>query len=358
MRGRWVGGLALVLGLVASLGPVAPPPLAAAPAPAAPPLQPAVVQMATVESGGNAGFYIAMERGYFQEQGIQLDLTKFATGIDYVPALARGQVDVATTDLSAGILNVFTRDIPIKMVADRGSLPPGGGWQAILLRPDLVDRVRDYRDLRGLRFGISFEGAFSQRVIGQALELGGLTLADAEFVILPSGDVPAALANRALDATEIFEPQVTIATENGFAVRWRGADEILPDAEAVVISYGPQFASRTDLARRWMVAYLKGVRDYNDACRGGPNRAEIVGILTRTTPIRDPALWDRLVWTAIDPNGRVNTASILETQAWYRRNNMLQGDFDLRPFVDSSFAEWAVQQLGPYQGGRACPSTS
>jgi hypothetical protein len=52
----------------------------------------------------------------------------------------------------------------------------------------------------------------------------------------------------------------------------------------------------------------------------------------------------------------VNTASIIETQAWYRRNNMLQGDVDLRPFVDSSFAEWAVQQLGPYPGGRACPS--
>src|SRR5437763_2320768 len=99
MRGRWVGGLAVVLGLVASLGSVAPPPLAAAPAPAAPSLQSAVVQMATVESGGNAGFYIAMERGYFQEQGIQLDLTKFATGIDYVPALASCLVVVAYTDL-------------------------------------------------------------------------------------------------------------------------------------------------------------------------------------------------------------------------------------------------------------------
>jgi NitT/TauT family transport system substrate-binding protein len=315
--------------------------------------------MASVESIGKAGFYNAMENGYFLEQGHQLDLTKFATGIDYVPALARGQVDVAPTDLSAGILNVLSRDIQIRMVADRGSLPLGGGWQAIIVRPDLAPQLRDYHDLRGLRFGISFEGAFSQRVIGQALELGGLNLADAQFVILPSGDVPAALANGALDASEVFEPQITIATSNGFAERWRGADEILPDAEAVVISYGPQFAGRTDLARRWMVAYLKGVRDYNDACRGGPNRAEIVDILTRTTPIRDAALWERLVWVAIDPNGRMNTPSILETQAWFRRNNLLQADTDLRPFIDGSFAEWAVEQLGPYAGGRvACPGRS
>jgi NitT/TauT family transport system substrate-binding protein len=132
-------------------------------------------------------------------------------------------------------------------------------------------------------------------------------------------------------------------------MRWRGADEIVPGGQSVVISYAPQFAVRTELARRWMLAYLRGVREYNDAYRRGPNRADVIRLLTQATPIRDAALWERMVWTAIDPNGRVNTASVLETQGWYRRNNMLQSDIDLRPFIDSSFAEWAVEQLGPYQ---------
>ena len=350
MRWRGFWRLGLVLGIVGGVvGPAAPPPLAAAPAPAGPPVQPTIVQMATVESSGNAGFYIAMERGYFLEQGIQLELGKYRTGIDYVPGLARGQVDVATTDLSAGFLNVLGRDIQVKMVADRGSLPPGASYIAFVIRPDLADQVRDYRDLRGRRFATSFEGAFTHMVIGRALELGGLTLADADVTFLPSGDVPAALANGAIDATVVFEPQVTIAGEQGFAVRWRGADEVLPGAQSVVISYGPQFATRTELARRWMLAYLKGVREYNDAYRRGPGRADIIRLLTQVTPIRDAALWERMVWTAIDPNGRINTASILETQAWYRRNNMLHADVDLRPFVHPSFAEWAVEQLGPYQ---------
>jgi NitT/TauT family transport system substrate-binding protein len=324
-------------------------PLAAAPTLAAASPQPAVVQLATVESSGNAGFYIAMERGYFLEQGLQVEMNKYATGIDYVPSLARGQVDVATTDLSAGFLNVFSRDIPIRMVADRGSLPPGAGYIALVLRPGVADQVHDYRDLRGLRFGVSFQGAFTERLIGRAMELGGLTLADADVTYLPSGDVPAALANSALDASMVFEPQVTIAREQGFAVRWRGADEILPNGQTVVMSYGPQFAAQTDLARRWMVGYLKGLRDYTEAYRGGPNRAEIVRILTQVTPLRDPALWERMVWTAIDPNGRVNADSIVDTQAWYRRHGMLQSDADLRPFIDASFVDWAVERLGPTQ---------
>jgi ABC-type nitrate/sulfonate/bicarbonate transport system substrate-binding protein len=343
--GAWLG----VLMAVALMGGAAPRPIVAAPVQPVPAAQLTVVQMATVESAGNAGFYVAQERGYFAEQGIQLELTKYSSGIDYVPALARGQVDVATTDLSAGFLNVLGRDIPIKMVADRGSLPPGAGYLALVVRPDLAPQIRDYADLRGRRFGISFEGAFTQRLIGRAMELGGLTLADADITFLPSGDVPPALANGAIDASIVFEPQVTIAVERGFAVRWRGADELLPGAQTVTISYGPQFAARMDVARRWMVAYLKGVREYTDAYRGGPNRAAIVQLLTQTTPIRDPALWERSVWTAMDPNGRVDAASILDTQAWFRRHNLLQADVDLRPFIDASFADYAVGQLGVYQ---------
>jgi ABC-type nitrate/sulfonate/bicarbonate transport system substrate-binding protein len=350
MRSGRVWGVAVVLvALVVAAWGGASPPLAAAPSLAAAPPQPAVVQLATVESSGNAGFYIAIEKGYFLEQGLQIEMTKHRTGIDYVPALARGQVDVGTTDLSAGFLNVFSRDIPIKMVADRGSLPPGAGYIALVIRPGLVDQVRDWRDLRGLRFGVSFEGAFTQQLIGRAMERGGLTLADADVTFLPSGDVPAALANAALDASVVFEPQVTIAREQGFAARWRGADEIYPNGQSVVMSYGPQFAANTDQARRWMLAYLKGVRDYTDAYRGGPNRPEIIRLLTQITPIRDPALWERMTWTAIDPNGRMNANSILDVQAWYRNHGLLQSNTDLRPFIDQSFVEWAIERLGPYQ---------
>ncbi len=342
---RHGGVLGVVVGAVLATAPL--PRAAATAAPVA--QQPTVVQMAAVESSGNAGFYIAMERGYFTEEGIQLELTKYATGIDYVPALARGQVDVASTDLSAGFLNALGRDTGIKMVADRGSLPPGAGYIAFIMRPELAAQIRDYPDLRGRRFGISFEGAFTQRLIGRALELGGLTFADIDLTFLPSGDVPAALANGALDLSMVFEPQVTIAVEQGFAVRWRGADEILPGAQTVTISYGPQFAQRTDLGRRWMLAYLKGVREYNDAYRGGPNRADVIRLLTQASAIRDPALWERMVWTAIDPNGYVNTASIVDTVAWYRRHNLLHTDLDVRPFIDQSFVEWALERLGRYQ---------
>ena len=58
--------------------------------------------------------------------------------------------------------------------------------------------------------------------------------------------------------------------------------------------FSPGFA-KTDAAKRFMVAYLKGVRDYNDALKeghlAGPNADEVVAVLTEYTPIKDAAIY-------------------------------------------------------------------
>jgi hypothetical protein len=50
--------------------PATAPPPAAAASPAAKPAAPTTVQMATLRAASDAGLFIALERGYFTEQGI------------------------------------------------------------------------------------------------------------------------------------------------------------------------------------------------------------------------------------------------------------------------------------------------
>ena len=53
-----------------------------------------------------------------------------------------------------------------------------------------------------------------------------------------------------------------------------------PNNQAGVIIYAPQFMrEQSDAARRWMVAYTKGIRDYNDAFLQGKNRQAVVDVL-------------------------------------------------------------------------------
>ena len=61
-----------------------------------------------------------------------------------------------------------------------------------------------------------------------------------------------------------------------------------------VILYGPQFVrDNPDAARRWMVAYLRGVRDYDNAIFKGLDKDEVVRLIMKQVTIRDASLFDR-----------------------------------------------------------------
>src|SRR5215211_3879347 len=137
MRSRAAWGVAIGLALVlvaATSGPVGPSArpgvaeaLAAAPA-SDPAAQGVKVRGAAVESIGNAGMYIALDKGYFAEQGLDVDLGRYSSTDAYMAALATGELDFGTTDINAGLFNIMARGIDIRFVADRGSTPPGQGW--------------------------------------------------------------------------------------------------------------------------------------------------------------------------------------------------------------------------------------
>ena len=62
-----------------------------------------------------------------------------------------------------------------------------------------------------------------------------------------------------------------------------------------------------------MVALLRGVRDYEDAYAKQQGRAEVVDVLTRYTPIKDPALYDKIVWIKLPTSGETNVEAFART---------------------------------------------
>jgi hypothetical protein len=65
-----------------------------------------------------------------------------------------------------------------------------------------------------------------------------------------------------------------------------------------------------------MKAYIRGVRDYNDALKGGKlagqNAAEIIDILTKATNIKDPKVYAAITPNGVNPDGKLGEASLLE----------------------------------------------
>ena len=221
----------------------------------------------------------------------------------------------------------------------------------MMVRQDLYDsgQIRTFADLRGRQVGKLSRCDSGDPQLERALERGGLTHDDVELRYMSFPDMNAALANRGLDVTWQVEPLATLAEDLGIARRLFGGDEIYPNQQLATLYYSPDFVARPDAAQRFMIAYIRSLRDYNDAFVRNVGRAEVAQILAQNTTVKDLALYDRIVPAGLDPDGRLNVQGIREDLALFVRLGCISGDPpDVSRLVDESYANYAVSVLGPY----------
>ena len=75
----------------------------------------------------------------------------------------------------------------------------------------------------------------------------------------------------------------------------------------------------------------------------------MVDLLIKTGTETRPDVLNKYPWPARDPNGRINTDSMLDMQAWYAKNKMSNCEFAADRLVHTSYVEEAVKKLGPFE---------
>ena len=176
-----------------------------------------------------------------------------------VAPLGAGQLDAGGGSTSAGLFNAINRDLPLKIVADKGSFT-GRRLAGFLVRSDLSDQIRDYSDMRGRKIALNQLGTTNDIAAETALKRGGLTLQDAELIQLPFTDMTAALSNRNVDMALHNEPFMANALEQGIATRFHSVDEFYPYMQFSVILYGPHFVRDNPRCREALDGRLRARR--------------------------------------------------------------------------------------------------
>jgi len=314
------------------------------------------VQIGVVNASSDAGFFIADKRGYFREEGLSVVFTPFNSAAKMVAPLGAGQLDVGGGSPSAGLYNAVARGINIKIVADKASTPPGYGFQPLLVRKDLIDsgRFKSLKDLKGMKIAGSAPGSASTSTLNEILKKAGLKTADVERIFMGFPQHVMALQNKAVDAALTTEPSATKAVQSGAAVKVIGDDEAYPNHQLAVVLYAGSFIrDKPEVARRFMRAYLRGVRDYNDALKDGrligPGSDAIIDILIANTSTKDALTYRTIRASACNPNGNVNEASLNKDLQFFKDEGLIQGQVNMSQVVDHSFIAAALKDLGPYQ---------
>lgn len=315
-----------------------------------------VVKVGLTNVATDIGLFVAHKRGYFKDEGLDVQFTTFDSAARMMAPFASGELDVSAGAPSAGFFNAVGRGIDMRIVADKVSTPPGRPSQTLVVRKALVEsgRFKTLADLKGLKFANTAPGTAAWGTMYRILEKAGLKPSDVDLVSLGFPQQVIALANGAIDVALPAEPMTTEAVAKGYGVKVVTDDEIFPYHQIAVIFYSGKFSKeRPDAARRFMKAFIRGVRDHNDGLddKGmfvGEKGEGIIAILNEYTSIKDPAFYRAFPLAFCNPDGTLNVDSIKVDYAAFKTAGFITNDIDPEKAIDLSFLQAALKELGPY----------
>ncbi|HTP81967.1 MAG TPA: ABC transporter substrate-binding protein [Alphaproteobacteria bacterium] len=292
--------------------------------------------------------YIALDKGYFREAGLDVDVQIIESTSTSMALLATNRVQVIEGGIAAGYWNALAQRLPVVLAFERGSTPL---YHELMLSPARKDTIKTPADLKGRTIGLSGPGSVSYYEVAKVLQSAGLTFKDVEIKNIPYPQTGAALGSNAVDAALEIPPFGDDAVAHGLAVRWIDTDDYIKPQPVDVLAHFANtdwIAQNRKVADAFFAALLRGVRDYCQAYHRGPNRAEVEAIFLKHKLARDHQMLDSMAWSSRDPNGRFNLASLLDIQDWLAKEGTITATFPAERLVDASFAQSASARLPPF----------
>jgi len=312
------------------------------------------VTIAIIGGASDVGFYVADAKGWFKDEGIEVEMTPFDSGARMVAPLSTGELDVGSGALAAGLYNAFERNITMHVVADKGRNAGALSFQGLVVRKALLDSgaIKSVGDFKGHKFAFTGPGANDSAVMDEALRKVGLSYNDVDPVFLGLPPQVTAFANGAIDGSIMPEPFLSAVIKAGTAAQLAPVSSLRDNDQVGVVIYSDAFMTkRPEVAKKLMRAYLRGVRYYDAALKdgklAGPNAQEVIADIAKYSTLHDQVLIASIIPSAIDPDGKVNADSLGKDLAFYKAQGMVKGDITVDRVLDMSYADWAVQQLGP-----------
>lgn len=298
----------------------------------------------------SGGLYLAIERGYFKAEAIDVSLTFFEAAQPIAVSIASGDTQFGLTGISGGTLNLAGRGA-LKIIASQGGEKKGYTGNLLVVSNAAFARgLTSFEALNGASVAISQVGSTFHYQLGQIADAKGFGLA--KIAIKPLQSLPnmvAAVKTGQVDAT-ILAPHIA-----GPLIAHGDVKLIGPLSDIADYQYGGLFTSpkiltgNRDLAVRFVRAYVRGLVDYNAALmrRGADGRPVEDDLAVKAGleigkyvyPSDPPAEAARKVIAAAvycDPAGKVDIADIDRQISWYKSQKLVDASVETKAVVDTS----------------------
>jgi NitT/TauT family transport system substrate-binding protein len=302
------------------------------------------VRIGMIRALYDAGIAVAYARGFFKEQGVEVELMPFGDTAESTQALGIGAIDAVVAGMSAALLNAAARGVAARIVASGGEHSPGHGVISLIMRRDLVDsgKYKGPADLKGRKIALG-RYAPPHWLVKKLADQAATDVADVDVVTTGIGNVLPAMLNKAIDGASVLEPFASELIAKADAVRIATMDQVQPNFPAGYLLFGPRLSStEPELGRRVLAAYLRGVGAYRSETSEASGRERIAETL-RTLRINATA---DMVTLGFPDDARPSLRFVDDFMGWLTSSGVVRKPPVLAALVDDRMREQALGDIG------------
>jgi ABC-type nitrate/sulfonate/bicarbonate transport system substrate-binding protein len=230
----------------------------------------------TIETGligspqaGGWPYYIGIQKGFFADAGVSLDIIYVPTAAGLVQQLAAGSLDVVNIGIVEPI-HAIARGAPVAIVRVTGSVPP----YEVIARPE----IKTIKDLKGKTFVIGGLLDINRVYLERVLKAGGLKDSDIEITVIGNtAGRYAAIQSNAAQATMLVPPFNFTAVSAGFSnlgTMMQFASDLPFGSTDVSLAFAKK---QPDALKGFVAALDKSIGWFNDTA----NRAAAIDLLDK-----------------------------------------------------------------------------
>jgi NitT/TauT family transport system substrate-binding protein len=307
------------------------------------------VRLGLLHTLSPAPFYIAQERGYFRDEGIDLTFRFFESAQPIAAAAVSGDIDVGVTALTGGFFNLAEKGT-LKVIG--GALHEQKGYEgsAVLASNKAYDSgLTTLQNLSGHSFAITQYGSSFHYMIGRIAEAEGFDIKSVTLrPVQQIANMIAAVTSNQVDATIAIASMAKPLAASGQAHILAWAGDIVPYQITAVFTTPAMIAAHPDALKHFAAAYRHGVADYRDAFlrldgNGHPvidNATEAaIPLLTKYVFTGDPDARRKILDGAgyYDADGALDVADVADQIRWFKAQGLVKGDAEPAAMIDTGF---------------------
>ncbi len=294
-----------------------------------------------------AGF-VAYERGYFEEEGLDVKFEFFQAAQPIAVATASGDVDFGVTGVTGGLMNLAEKNA-IRIVAGVLHEKEGVDGMIVLASNDAYENgLTSIDDIPGHSMAMTQVGSTFHYMTSRIADAKGWNMDEIRMVPLQKvGSMVAAIRSGQVDVM-IMVPHIAKALAESGAVKQIGKlNDFVEYQISTMITSVDNIENNPEMVERFIRAYAKGIADMNtgflDPDADPAEKEALTRIIHKYVyadlPYEDAAPSIQNGAMFLNEGASLNKTDVEQQMQWFVSTGLVDSDLTVDQLVDDSFVE-------------------